>query len=54
MTCENYYGGEIANCSETCVAGCVCRRGLIKDSEGNCIEPTQCPQAQGKYFIFIT
>ncbi|XP_072921404.1 uncharacterized protein [Hemitrygon akajei] len=30
-------------CSKPCVPGCVCPKGLVEDSSGRCIAPSQCP-----------
>ncbi|XP_051890122.1 mucin-19-like [Pristis pectinata] len=30
-------------CSKPCVPGCVCPHGLVEDSSGRCIVPSQCP-----------
>eukprot|EP01006_Ploeotia_vitrea_P028376 TRINITY_DN61080_c0_g1_i1.p1 TRINITY_DN61080_c0_g1~~TRINITY_DN61080_c0_g1_i1.p1 ORF type:complete len:620 (-),score=33.39 TRINITY_DN61080_c0_g1_i1:1080-2939(-) len=31
-------------CIAVCVRGCTCNAGYIKDNNGNCVKPSQCPQ----------
>ncbi|GFU63161.1 hypothetical protein NPIL_322983 [Nephila pilipes] len=30
-------------CPRICVSGCVCKKGLVRDSNGDCISPRNCP-----------
>ena len=40
-TCENYQDpGRI--CTEQCVAGCFCEKGLVRNKLGKCVKPEQC------------
>ncbi|XP_035220585.1 zonadhesin-like isoform X2 [Stegodyphus dumicola] len=40
-TCENK--GKTVPCTQQCVPGCFCKRGLVRSIDGKCIHPGQCP-----------
>nr|UPQ64758.1 zonadhesin-like protein 2 [Plectrocnemia conspersa] len=40
-TCENY--GKSIMCTFQCVSGCFCKTGLVRDCNGKCIKPENCP-----------
>ncbi|GFR05007.1 hypothetical protein TNCT_498982 [Trichonephila clavata] len=40
-TCSNR--GENQICTLQCVAGCFCKDGLVRDDQGECVKPEECP-----------
>lgn len=48
MFCDWYYNPDSYACRPSCTAGCICNEGLIRDENGNCIEPSECPQSTRK------
>ncbi|XP_054714544.1 SCO-spondin-like [Uloborus diversus] len=45
-TCENK--GKSVRCTRQCVAGCFCKNGLVKDSNGKCVKLYDCKKAGKK------
>ncbi|KAG8172381.1 hypothetical protein JTE90_024509, partial [Oedothorax gibbosus] len=41
VTCSNRFLKVL--CIDKCVEGCFCKEGYIRNEEGKCIEPSQCP-----------
>ncbi|XP_043530393.1 otogelin-like protein [Chiloscyllium plagiosum] len=41
-SCENQIYKQMP-CTEVCEEGCICKPGLVRSPEGNCINKTQCP-----------
>nr|WAP28756.1 zonadhesin-like 3 [Yponomeuta cagnagella] len=41
-SCDNY-NDKNRICTLQCVSGCFCKDGLIRDRDGNCVEPNKCP-----------
>ncbi|XP_062550222.1 chymotrypsin inhibitor Ani s 6-like [Armigeres subalbatus] len=41
-TCDNLLGGV---CATVCVPGCFCKEGYVRNREGFCVLPEQCPCA---------
>ncbi|XP_049862899.1 hemocytin [Schistocerca gregaria] len=42
-TCKNMHNPTKARKGGRCIAGCTCKKGLVRDTEtGNCIPPSQC------------
>ncbi|KAG8183312.1 hypothetical protein JTE90_002804 [Oedothorax gibbosus] len=41
LTCDNKDNPPI--CTLQCVAGCFCRKGLIRNNVGRCVDPGKCP-----------
>jgi len=42
LTCDNYQNPPKA-CTKQCVVGCECQEGYVKNNEGKCVLPSQCP-----------
>lgn len=40
-TCDNLDGPLI--CPKICMPGCVCEEGYVKNSDGLCVKPEECP-----------
>lgn len=50
-----HHCGEPEECEElgSCVAGCNCPSGLLRDPEGQCVPPSMCPcQLGGRRYTF--
>ncbi|GIY03103.1 zonadhesin [Caerostris extrusa] len=43
-TCENYQA-QHPICPRICRRGCFCRKGLVKRSDGKCVQPSDCQQS---------
>ncbi|CAL1266718.1 unnamed protein product, partial [Larinioides sclopetarius] len=35
-------------CLAVCVPGCFCKEGLVRNDQGDCVEPEDCPQSEWK------
>jgi hypothetical protein len=46
-TCENPTLSQV--CRAMCIAGCVCKEGYLRDSNGNCVAAKKCPQGEFKF-----
>ncbi|CAL1266709.1 unnamed protein product [Larinioides sclopetarius] len=42
-TCSTLRRTDVA-CISLCVQGCFCRDGLVRNDQGECVEPEECPQ----------
>ncbi|GFV25250.1 zonadhesin [Trichonephila clavipes] len=40
-------------CTQQCVQGCFCRRGLVRNDQGDCVEPKKCPQTSKTSYYSI-
>lgn len=45
LTCANKDGVQV--CTKQCVPGCFCRKGLVRNEDGNCVEPSKCSAGKG-------
>ncbi|GFU13365.1 papilin [Nephila pilipes] len=43
LTCDNYEDAPLV-CNFMCRIGCECKKGFVKNSNGKCVRPEQCPQ----------
>uniref|UniRef100_A0A4V2H9C9 U28-Liphistoxin-Lsp1a_1 n=1 Tax=Liphistius sp. SGP-2016 TaxID=1905180 RepID=A0A4V2H9C9_9ARAC len=39
-TCDNY--NTIRPCTLQCVQGCFCKRGLVRNADDYCVDPSEC------------
>ncbi|XP_054162915.1 zonadhesin-like [Oppia nitens] len=44
QTCRELNEKVECNKIRSCVAGCFCKKGLIRNNDGKCIQPTDCPK----------
>lgn len=42
-SCDVIYHEQVETVSENCVAGCVCKKGLVRNAEGDCVAQNTCP-----------
>ncbi|RWS08176.1 Zonadhesin-like protein [Dinothrombium tinctorium] len=42
-TCDTIYDRRPRACTYQCVIGCFCLTGYVRDRNGNCVTPSQCP-----------
>ncbi|XP_035227821.1 zonadhesin-like, partial [Stegodyphus dumicola] len=48
-TCANYRFHIGIICPKSCEPGCFCKDGLVRDSNGNCVDPKECSKICGRY-----
>jgi hypothetical protein len=46
MFCDWYYNPDSYACRPICTPGCICEEGYIRGPNGDCIMPTECPNAE--------
>lgn len=52
-SCQTSCGALSASpdCRDVCIEGCFCPDGTVKDYEGNCVKPDECPcERDGQYY----
>ncbi|XP_070494605.1 zonadhesin-like [Chironomus tepperi] len=47
-TCANPTLNQV--CRATCIAGCICNEGYLRDENNNCVKAEECPNSQCKKF----
>ncbi|XP_039439707.1 zonadhesin-like [Culex pipiens pallens] len=44
-TCANLDDPKPRPCTRNCVIGCICQEGFVRNDEGQCVLPSQCPNS---------
>ncbi|XP_053686650.1 serine protease inhibitor swm-1-like [Sabethes cyaneus] len=53
-TCDTINSDEILICVPMCVSGCFCRKGFVRNAEGQCIRRWKCPTQCGNNEEYTT
>lgn len=53
-TCANLGDPKPRPCTKNCIIGCVCQEGFVRNDEGQCVLPSQCPNPSIHYLQLIT